>query len=607
MYFVKINIYRHHLLIVYLLQMSGKWNPGNENGHEKAMEYFYSLPDSDSDSSVEADIGAVEDLANLTGNNLEASVSFTNNETLDQQQCELQPPTNMSVEISDEGDTSDHNEDEWESATDFFSNVQPSAIQEGKPKINFDATSKEVDFFETVFDHDIIEIIVTETNIYAKQKGCTDWEDTNSEELKAFIGCFILMGIHQLPHLQNYWSSDPYLGVASISQVMPAKRFKKLIENVHCNNNENILPHNHAKHDKLHKIRPIICKLKENCDKCYTSSSFVSVDESMIPFKGRSSLKQYMPLKPVKRGYKVWCLADAKTGYIMNFDIYTGKNHCPHSTEDTLGERVVIKLVENMHNSNNTVTFDNFFTTIKLLKMLLNIGIYACGTVRTNRKGLPSMLKSKDKLQRGEFMYETKGKISAVKWMDRKPVTMLSTAHDPRKTTTVLRKNKDGTRVDVPCPVVVAEYNSSMGGVDRFDQMRECYAIGRRSVKWWHRIFYFLIDLAIINSFVLWKLNKGCEKEEQLSYRIRLARQLIAGFTSRKRRGRPASFLGKRGCVPEDVRLVKVGNHLPVKNTNYRRCRMCSTKSNEKRTKFVCTACDVPLCVDPCFRKFHGK
>ena len=57
----------------------------------------------------------------------------------------------------------------------------------------------------------------------------------------------------------------------------------------------------------------------------------------MVPYKGRSSLKQYMPKKPVKRGLKVWVRADSVTGYISRFQIYTGKK----STEKGLGARVV--------------------------------------------------------------------------------------------------------------------------------------------------------------------------------------------------------------------------------------------------------------------------
>ena len=51
----------------------------------------------------------------------------------------------------------------------------------------------------------------------------------------------------------------------------------------------------------------------------------MSVDEAMIPFKGQSSLKQYMPKKPVRRGIKVWALSNDSNGYIANFQVYTNR------------------------------------------------------------------------------------------------------------------------------------------------------------------------------------------------------------------------------------------------------------------------------------------
>ncbi len=51
----------------------------------------------------------------------------------------------------------------------------------------------------------------------------------------------------------------------------------------------------------------------------------LAADEAMIKFQGRSSLKQYMPKKPIKRGMKVWVLGDSSNGYFCRLDIYTGK------------------------------------------------------------------------------------------------------------------------------------------------------------------------------------------------------------------------------------------------------------------------------------------
>lgn len=131
-------------------------------------------------------------------------------------------------------------------------------------------------------------------------------------------------------------------------------------------------------------------------------------------------------------------------------------------------------------------------------------------------------------MNRGEFQFAIKKPISAVKWKDRKAVNFISSAHSPRQTSTVRRRLRNGTKIDVQCPKVVETYNKYMGGVDKFDQLKERYSIGRRSVKWWHRIFYFLLDLAIVNSYVLWKLQQPDKNKcDQLTFRIKLSRQLI--------------------------------------------------------------------------------
>ena len=55
-------------------------------------------------------------------------------------------------------------------------------------------------------------------------------------------------------------------------------------------------------HDKLHKVRPILPQLNDSiCKACKPLT--LSIDESMEAFKERTSLKQYMPLKPMERGY----------------------------------------------------------------------------------------------------------------------------------------------------------------------------------------------------------------------------------------------------------------------------------------------------------------
>lgn len=85
--------------------------------------------------------------------------------------------------------------------------------------------------------------------------------------------------------------------------------------------------------------------LKQRYGDLFNPSSFLSVDESMVAFKGRSSLKQYIPNKPIKRGLKVWAIACAVTGFFINFEVYEGKAAL-REKDETLGEHVVLGLAK---------------------------------------------------------------------------------------------------------------------------------------------------------------------------------------------------------------------------------------------------------------------
>lgn len=499
-----------------------------------------------------------------------------------------------------EEDEFDHSE--WTEESEYFADLAVTFDTQPTPHTSIGITN-DLSYFMEFFDDYLFSLIVDQTNLYALQKSLKNWNSLSIPELKAYMGCLILMGIHQLPRLENYWSSDPLLNVSRVSNVMSSKRFKKITEALHCNDNQSCPPRGSPEYDKLYKLRPLIDYLNNKYGSVYDCSSELSVDESMIPFKGRSSFKQYMPMKPVKRGYKVWCIADSQTGFVSKFDIYTGKSAVTESEKDLgLGEKVVFTLTENFANKSCLVAFDNFFTSVTLFRRLHEKRNLRCWDSK-KRKNLPEMMKKKDKMNRGEFQFKCRGVVSAVKWQDNKPVTLLTTAVSPREVTSVKRTNKDGSKSNVYCPKVVDLYNRIMGGVDRFDQKRETYAIGRRSVKWWHRIFYFLVDLAIVNRFIMYQKFRRTNID-QLTYRIALIPQLISGFSSRKRRGEPGQFLANKKQVPDEVRLSDVGSHFPEKGS-YRRCRICSTKANEKRTAYTCTQCKVPVCVPVCFKKLH--
>ena len=92
---------------------------------------------------------------------------------------------------------------------------------------------------------------------------------------------------------------------------------------------------------------------------------------------GRSTMKQYMPMKPVKRGFKVWVRADAVNGYFCDFDVYVGRPGDGTSVETGLGEPVVKELTETMQGKHYQIFCDNFFSSCTLFDDLLQQGLYA--------------------------------------------------------------------------------------------------------------------------------------------------------------------------------------------------------------------------------------
>lgn len=176
---------------------------------------------------------------------------------------------------------------------------------------------------------------------------------------------------------------------------------------------------------------------------------------------------------------------------------------------------------------------------------------------------------------------------------------LLSNCHE-HKIGTADRKQKDGTSKSFDCPEAFNFYNEFMGGVDKSDQYSTCYEIDRKSNKWWKRVFYRLMLIAVSNSWIIYK--KFQEKKMSLiDFLLPLSEDLIEigkGGTKNLRKsgtGRP----------PKRVKLMRNIGHLPVKIGTRRRCRFCSEKKLQVRTLYICTTCDVPLCVD-CFAPYHG-
>ena len=185
------------------------------------------------------------------------------------------------------------------------------------PTVNIPESPLEV--FELFFSDDLLDIIVEESNRYAGQvmgeERYREWKKITKEDVKAFLGFSILMGINHLPSVDDYWSKDPLLHYAPIADRIPRWHFREISRYLHFVDNDHLAQRGDPAHDRLGKVRPLIDHLSSRFETLYEPSKNVAVDEAMIKFQGRSSLKQYMPQKPIKRGIKVGVLGDSSNGY----------------------------------------------------------------------------------------------------------------------------------------------------------------------------------------------------------------------------------------------------------------------------------------------------
>ena len=352
------------------------------------------------------------------------------------------------------------------------------------------------------------------------------WYDTSIEEIKAFVGILILMGIVKLPRIELYWSlSHPYLVTPGISNVMSRVRFEQIFRFLHLCNNTAQVSRGQPGYDRLFKVRKLFDLITAQFESEYTLHQQCSIDEAMIPYKGRLGFKQYIKNKPTKWGIKVFVLADATVCYVKRLQIYSGKEADNSHNQVGLCTKVVLDLLSGLENTGLELYTDNFYTSPILYNHLYNRGINACGTVRCDRKEYPKdLITPYSKALKGYFDYRSNGPLLACVWLEKRSVYFLSSIHvaESSPPCTVKRIQQDGTFADVICPPCLPEYQKYMGGVD-VDQLVSYYNVYRRSKKWWKKVFSYGIECSISNTFWivtldLWIIAAEVGQRETISH-----------------------------------------------------------------------------------------
>lgn len=140
--------------------------------------------------------------------------------------------------------------------------------------------------------------------------------------------------------------------------------FQLLLNMVHFANNKN-----NPQNDRFHKIQSLVDKVVYNFQTVLDPGETVCIDESLIPFRGRLVMRQYLKGKRHKYGIKMFKLC-CNEDYTHNIQIYAGKNLDQHQTTPS---RVVMKLAEPLLDYGRTMVTDNWYTSLSLAEQLLDI------------------------------------------------------------------------------------------------------------------------------------------------------------------------------------------------------------------------------------------
>lgn len=239
--------------------------------------------------------------------------------------------------------------------------------------------------------------------------------------------------------------------------------------------------------------------------------------------------------------------------------------------------------------------------------------------MRLNRSRKCPLMCRKDIKKKGRGAYDYRCVVNEnvllCEWFDNKIVLVGSNIHGVEPHCQVRRYDRKIKQyIEVSCPALIKHHNTNMGGVDKCDMLLSLYRNDQKSKKWYRRIMFHLLDLCVVNAWLLYKALKQVSIP-LANFKIDVSESLISSKLAL-----PAPFpnthpenhsrLSARN-VCKDARFDRV-DHLPQKK-DLKNAQRCKNEGCVRKTMFMCRKCEVFLCItgkdeaDDCFFIFHQQ
>ena len=287
-----------------------------------------------------------------------------------------------------------------------------------------------IQYFQLFLTSSVLQYIIDTTNHYAtaalsaitpsRRSLFRTWKDVTMQEVRAFIGVVLQMGLVQLSDIKDYWSTHTTLNFPFFRSIFSRDRLLQILWMLHVGDASSTT--------RRSKIQPFLNRIIPLFQQCLTPRRQLSIDEAMIAFRGQIYFRQYIRGKPEPWGIKAYVLSESATGYMYNLIIYYGRETQLVVTDHNHTANVVLSLISPLVDHGYDLYTDRFYTSPLLASELLKQKVTLTGTVMVNRKDMPAAVKGR-KQQKGDVDTYTKREMVVMQWTDKRTITTLSTKH----------------------------------------------------------------------------------------------------------------------------------------------------------------------------------
>ena len=244
-------------------------------------------------------------------------------------------------------------------------------------------------------------------------------------ELRAFIGIFYLRGANKknLSLARDVFCHETSPEI--FQATMGYHRYYFLVSFISFD--DRATRAERFKSDKYACYRVVFESLNKRNAKLRVPSEYLTIDETLFPYRGRIGLKNYNPSKPARYGLLVISICGATLPYTYSSLPYAGKPESPNSFYVPGTDQKTMYLVNNLSKftdlSGKNITMDRYFTSVPLCEWLLKKRITLVGTMKENRIGIPPEMKNIDGREERSTQYaynDDNGKKMMIAWIDEK-------------------------------------------------------------------------------------------------------------------------------------------------------------------------------------------